>query len=398
MTARRILFGLALSFGLAAGSIAAEPGWKQAGNEAFKAAVSTAENIRKERYLKSNFRIIAALSDAVAKPSYSAVRVRVADKDVALGTVVEANGYILTKASEIKGKATVRFKDGRELPARVLAVHPQHDLALMKVEATGLEPAEWRKSDEDGVGSWVASAAPSDEPVAVGNISVAARKISNPSRPAPNPNSGFLGVQMEEVEGGIKVTVVQKDTAAEKAGLKVNDIITAIDSTVVDKLDMMFEKLAKTKPGDKVTVKLKRDGKPMELVATLGKRPTTPGGGFDRGAFQNSMGSVLSEKRTGFPRILQHDSVLRPSDCGGPLVDLDGKVVGVNIARAGRTETYAIPAEDIQKIVSDLKSGAFPPPRIKELEEEIKRIDQEVESLDRKKKAAQDELRGLRQP
>ena len=32
-----------------------------------------------------------------------------------------------------------------------------------------------------------------------------------------------------------------------------------------------------------------------------------------------------------------------PADCGGPLVNLDGKVVGMNIARAGRTESYAIP-------------------------------------------------------
>ena len=46
--------------------------------------------------------------------------------------------------------------------------------------------------------------------------------------------------------------------------------------------------------------------------------------------------------------ILQHDSVLKPSECGGPLVDLDGKVVGINIARAGRTETYAIPSEVVQ--------------------------------------------------
>ena len=102
--------------------------------------------------------------------------------------------------------------------------------------------------------------------------------------------------------------------------------------------------------------------------ATLGKRPQL-GGGFDRGDFQNKMGSTLSEKRAGFPIILQHDTVLKSSDCGGPLVDLDGKVVGINIARAGRTETYAIPAEALQPIIAELKSGKFPPPRIKEIEE-----------------------------
>src|SRR5262249_11927645 len=43
--------------------------------------------------------------------------------------------------------------------------------------------------------------------------------------------------------------------------------------------------------------------------------------------------------------------------CGGPLVDLDGKTVGINIARAGRTETYAIPSEEVQALLADLKSG-----------------------------------------
>ena len=49
--------------------------------------------------------------------------------------------------------------------------------------------------------------------------------------------------------------------------------------------------------------------------------------------------------------------MLKPRDCGSPIVDLDGKAVGLNIARAGRTETYAIPSEEIQKLLPDLKAG-----------------------------------------
>jgi len=45
------------------------------------------------------------------------------------------------------------------------------------------------------------------------------------------------------------------------------------------------------------------------------------------------MGSELSKRRTGFPHILQHDSVVKPRECGGPVVDLDGKVIGINICR-----------------------------------------------------------------
>ena len=67
----------------------------------------------------------------------------------------------------------------------------------------------------------------------------------------------------------------------------------------------------------------------------------------------------MSNRRNGFPVILQHDSVVLPEDCGGPLCDLDGHVIGINISRAGRVETYAIPSEVIQPLLSDLMSGRF---------------------------------------
>ena len=71
------------------------------------------------------------------------------------------------------------------------------------------------------------------------------------------------------------------------------------------------------------------------------------------------MGTKLSNRRGGFPAILQHDSGLRPDACGGPLVDIDGKAVGINIARAGRTETYAIPSDDIGMLLPRSKKGDF---------------------------------------
>ena len=46
--------------------------------------------------------------------------------------------------------------------------------------------------------------------------------------------------------------------------------------------------------------------------------------------------------------------MLKPNECGGPLVDLDGRVIGLNIARAGRTETYAIPSEVILQLLPEL--------------------------------------------
>src|SRR5262245_25768035 len=58
----------------------------------------------------SSFR--ALFKPALTEAARSVVRVQVDGKDAALGTVVSPDGYVLTKASELKlGKVTVRTPD-----------------------------------------------------------------------------------------------------------------------------------------------------------------------------------------------------------------------------------------------------------------------------------------------
>jgi S1-C subfamily serine protease len=115
----------------------------------------------------------------------------------------------------------------------------------------------------------------------------------------------------------------------------------------------LLDVLREFAPGQTVRLVLLRDQEFVEKELTLGKRPMD----FSRAEFQNRLGNQLSEKRSGFPIVLQHDGVIRPQDCGGPLVNLDGQVIGINIARAGRSESYAIPAEVIQKLLPQLIQG-----------------------------------------
>ena len=58
------------------------------------------------------------------------------------GFVVSADGLIVTNNHVITGATTmsVTFPDGRELAATVVATDAQHDLALVRVAATGLTP------------------------------------------------------------------------------------------------------------------------------------------------------------------------------------------------------------------------------------------------------------------
>src|SRR5262249_51369806 len=156
-----------------------------------------------------------------------------------------------------------------------------------------------------------------------------------PKGKAPAAGGAYLGVVPEAADMGVKITSVERNTPAAKAGLKVDDMILAVAGKTVADVESFRQMLLDRKPGDEVALRVKRGDEELDLKATLGKRPA------NRADIQNNMGSKLSERRIGFPHILQHDSVVKPEDCGGPLVDLDGKVIGINISRAGRTESYA---------------------------------------------------------
>jgi serine protease Do len=320
------------------------------------------ERLNRDASLQTNSpKILKAFRAVVAKPSQSTIRVECEGKDAALGTVVGPDGWILTKASELKEQPVCRLRDGRRLEARVVGIHERYDLALLKINATALPAAEWCENKASAVGTWVAAPGIEDTPVAVGIVSVAARAVTARDMPQfNNPSSGYLGVMLDEAaEAGARISRVLPDSPAAKAGLKVDDLLFSIAGRSVHDVDAVLEALGQHKPGDVVAIRVKRGGEELRLQATLDRRPS--GGRGGRGDFQNRLGGTLSERRNGFPTILQHDAVLRPGDCGGPLVDLDGKVIGINIARAGRTESYAVPTQAVLPLLYELMSGKLAP-------------------------------------
>ncbi len=73
------------------------------------------------------------------------------------GVVFTADGAILTNNHVVEQALTinVRLRDGRYLPATLIGRDPATDLAVVKVDATGLAPARFADSDAARVGEWV---------------------------------------------------------------------------------------------------------------------------------------------------------------------------------------------------------------------------------------------------
>src|SRR5262249_54167478 len=93
-----------------------------------------------------------------------------------------------------------------------------------------------------------------------------------------------------------------------------------------------------------------------------------------------------------FQVVLQHDTVLRPEDCGGPVVNLDGKVVGINIARSGRVESLAIPTEAVVEVLSELESGKLAPAEFAAIDKDVEAARAAVKQAEAKLTEAEKEL------
>lgn len=298
-----------------------------------------------------------AFADVIAKASESTVLIRgtaAADtKSESLGTIVTSDGFIITKASELRGDLRITLKDKRQFPATIIGVVDTVDLAMLKVDADDLHAIEWGDSVNISDGMWVASSGIRDEPIAVGMTSL-------PGRRKVSMKNAYMGVQLEQADGGAIIRAIVPDTGAAKAGLQPGDKIIGVNATPTPERDDITGIIGDLSVGTVVKLQIVREGEEQTVDVTLAARPQPSDPRARRGDRMNSMGGPLSSRRAGFPAVIQHDSVLSPTTCGGPLVTLDGKAIGINIARSGRVESFALPADIVQSYLDDLKAGKYP--------------------------------------
>jgi S1-C subfamily serine protease len=108
-----------------------------------------------------------------------------------------------------------------------------------------------------------------------------------------------------------------------------------------------------SKPGETVELLVSRDGEESTREVTLGGRPRFQQFPERRLQVMERMGGELSRLRDGFPAVIESDIKLEPNLCGGPVVDMDGQVIGLSAARASRTRSYVIPSARIVELLKE---------------------------------------------
>lgn len=269
-------------------------------------------------------------------------------KQLALGLVVDREGWIVTKASQlIDGDLTCKCFDGKKYPAKLMLTNRDLDLAVLQIDRRDLPAVAWHPENVAPVGAWLATTTTSKTPIGVGVVSVGPRRI-NSGRP-------MLGISMAEAgeRQGVFVSDVVQGSGAYQAGIEKGDIIVSIDGTLLSDRNSLSSKIAGLEAGQRVSVVVNRNDENITVEAQLMDLPAHL---FDHEEME--VNGSISARSGGFSKAFQHDTVLLPHQCGGPVIDSRGRVVGINIARAGRVNSYALPLDIVIPAVRDLISSA----------------------------------------
>ena len=100
-----------------------------------------------------------------------------------------------------------------------------------------------------------------------------------------------------------------------------------------------------------MAIEVKRGEGNLSFRVTLGHRSVT----FDMFDRNARMSGRVSKRKDNFPMIIQHDVSLPTTAMGGPVLDLNGKALGVNIARVDRVTTFALPAKFVRETFEKLR-------------------------------------------
>ena len=305
---------------------------------------------------KQAISFFSAAEPAVKTASRSIVNVNISGKRVAYGTAVTNNQgkvVILTKWSEISNprrSINISTLNGKSYSANVDGVYPEHDLALLSSDAP-LKPLDLKKISNPELGSFLAVARPDGKVDGIGVVSVMSRSLREKDK-------AYLGVLMDfskAGKNGVPLMRVMPDSAAKKAGLRNGDIVMSVNKVPILGAIELRNLLQRLVPGSETTILYRRNGDEKVATVKLGSRADNAGikrVPRKRMERMQRMGTSINRVRSNFPNVVQSDIPINPEDTGAPVLDLDGKLVGITIARSSRIKTFITPAETLLRVLA----------------------------------------------
>jgi serine protease Do len=252
---------------------------------------------------------------------------------VAIGTLVNDEGLVVTKHSELdtaKAGGALRISmpgAKRYNRGKLVAYDSATDLAFIATDLTRKPDYTWAETDKIAPATWVvAGVAGSDTRpyVRAGITSATARAI---------PKTGAV------------IGILMGTEVSEKKGVPVREVTPKGPS---EKAEELKKAVGKHDAGETITVVVQRKQEQKTLKITLGYRELVFASMKSR---NDKLSGKVSVRRTGFEKVIQHEVTLAPSEMGGPLLDLKGRLLGINIARRNRVEFFALPASLVQKVI-----------------------------------------------
>ena len=268
------------------------------------------------------------------------------------------DGLIVTKASELGPQVTVLLGNDVVAATWVAARDPARDLAMLKLFvpelARGIAPVDWADVRDLPAGTILAAVTPAAFTPPTGVACVPARTIP--------PLPGVLPVDVKDAKGGVEITdtfdFLDRWLRQPPFPLRVGDVIAHVAGVPVANCDEFFKLTRRAASigghprviGEPVQVTCLRKGKAVEVTVHLRSQGREP--------FQKQLIRACSYRYSGFPAAIASDLAARPEHCGAPVVDADGRVVGLLIARAPYIERLILPSTEMRAAVEVMRKSA----------------------------------------
>ena len=281
----------------------------------------------------------------------------------ALSQTVTA-GIISAKHRTIEPGASGQFQHFIQTDAAINPGNSGGPLLNMNGEVIGVNTAIYTQSaGYQGIGF----AMPSNTVVDIYNDLISSSHKVTRGSIGIRFNEGLSGAvnRVYGFKNGVLVQQIQPGGPAEKAGLKVGDIITTVDGRSIKDGDDLVNEITTRRPGSTIRLGYLRDGKPGDTTATIGDLDKVfadqanlqaEAGPDDKGdAGEAKLGMMVREISPSTTAKLHISGVLIQSVRSGSFADLQGLEPGLVIVRINKQPTGT--KDQYDAVVGKLKMG-----------------------------------------